>query len=755
VKSSIFTRRLRFKKVPTRIQLHTSSTSGMSSASSAAGSSSLTPEIVQQMIMSTFSTLGLQGYYSHQSWLIDSAASNHMTKSSDALCNVRPYHGSSQIQVANGSHLAIQKIGDINPSFQDVYVSPGLSNNLISVGQLVEKNCDVHFSRDGCLVQDQVSGKILAKEPKVGRLFPLHFSIPRNLSLACMTINNPSEVWHKRLGHPNSAILSRLFNSGLIGNKEHVSKLLSFDCCVCKLGKSKTLSFPSHGSRAAKCFDIVHSDVWGISLVISHARYKYFVTFIDDFSQYTWVFFLRAKFEVLSVFQNFVAYIKNQFSTYIKLLRSDSGGEYMSHEFHDFLHQKGIISQRSCPYTHQQNGVAERKNRHLLDVVRTLLLESYVPSKFWVDALSTAVYLINRLPSQVLNFDSPYYRLYHQHPSYINLHTFGCVCSVHLPPHERNKLSVQSVECAFMGYSISHKGYICYDSCANKFRISRNVVFFENQYFFPTLVESLPEISILPCFDNLPPLPNQFKLGLVYTRRRPTLPFPEPDHASESAPTTSPESEMTSETDPISSSMSPEPVPRQSTLVLRPPERYGDYDTSFNATLSSISISTCFSEAVKHECWQKAMDEELQALQDNHTWDVVPCPSTVKAIGCKWVFSVKLCSDGNLDRYKARLVPLGNRQKYGADYEETFAPVAKMTTVRTILSIAASQGWPLHQMDVKNAFLHGDLKEDIYMSPPPGLFSSQSSTVCNTTKNSDFSNHALVTCKTHFHVTKV
>jgi len=139
VKSSIFTRRLRFKKVPTRIQLHTSSTSGMSSASSAAGSSSLTPEIVQQMIMSTFSTLGLQGYYSHQSWLIDSAASNHMTKSSDALCNVRPYHGSSQIQVANGSHLAIQEIGDINPSFQDVYVSPGLSNNLISVGQLVEK----------------------------------------------------------------------------------------------------------------------------------------------------------------------------------------------------------------------------------------------------------------------------------------------------------------------------------------------------------------------------------------------------------------------------------------------------------------------------------------------------------------------------------------------------------------------------------------------------------------------------------------
>jgi hypothetical protein len=183
-----------------------------------------------------------------------------------------------------------------------------------------------------------------------------------------------------------------------------------------------------------------------------------------------------------------------------------------------------------------------------LDVVCTLLLESSVPSKFWVEALSTAVYLINRLPSQVLNFDSPYYHLYHQHPSYLNLHTFGCVCFVHLPPHERHKLSAQSVKCAFMGYSISHKGYVCYDPCSNKCRISRNVVFFENQSFFSTHVESLPEISILPCFDELSPLPERFKPGMVYTRRQPTLPLPETDPSSETIPTTSLEIDPPSET---------------------------------------------------------------------------------------------------------------------------------------------------------------------------------------------------------------
>ena len=117
------------------------------------------------------------------------------------------------------------------------------------------------------------------------------------------------------------------------------------------------------------------------------------------------------------------------------------------------------------------------------------------------------------------------------------------------------------------------------------------------------------------------------------------------------------------------------------------------------------------------------MQDELDALSQNHTWDVVPCPPFVKPIGCKWIYSIKLNSDGTLARYKARLVALGNRQEYGIDYDETFAPVAKMTTVRTLLAIAASQSWPLYQMDVKNAFLHGDLKEDVYMRLPQGVSS--------------------------------
>ena len=201
--------------------------------------------------------------------------------------------------------------------------------------------------------------------------------------------------------------------------------------------------------------------------------------------------------------------------------------------------------------------------------------------------------------------------------------------------------------------------------------------------------------------------------GIMYERHRPTLPFletnlpPNTAHEIASEPSTH------------------KPALRRSMRVSHALDRYG-----FSVTLSTIIVPSCYSQAVQHKCWQKAMQEELQALQDNHTWDLVSYPLVVKPIGCKWVYSIKLRSDGILDRYKARLVALGNRQEYGVDYEETFALVAKMTTVHTIIAIAASLGWPLHQMDIKNAFLHGDLKEDIYMAPPPSLFSSSTSVVC-------------------------
>ncbi|KAG6495050.1 hypothetical protein ZIOFF_042841 [Zingiber officinale] len=186
----------------------------------------LTPEMVQQIILTAF-------FYSYSS---------------------------------GPSNLPITAIGDIGSSFSHVFISPGLSTNLISVGQMVDNHCDVHFSRDGCIVQDQVSGQVIAKGPKVGRLFPLQFSIPRNLSFSSIVTANKADIWHKRLGHPNNVILSNLMKNGFLGdNIQSFKHLLPLACTTCKLGKSKVLPFPTHGGRAKTCFEIIHSDVWGIT----------------------------------------------------------------------------------------------------------------------------------------------------------------------------------------------------------------------------------------------------------------------------------------------------------------------------------------------------------------------------------------------------------------------------------------------------------------------------------------------------------
>ncbi|RVW65300.1 Retrovirus-related Pol polyprotein from transposon TNT 1-94 [Vitis vinifera] len=365
-----------------------------------------------------------------------------------------PRNGATDVNfslISNGvsSSLPIAAIGDASSKFTDVFLAPQLSTNLISVGQLVDNNCAVNFSGNGCVVQDQVTGKPIAKGPKVGRLFPLFLPIP-DFS-------------------PLSSIKSFACNNVQILVWIVILYLLSVILATC-----------------------------------SHEKFKYYVTFIDDHSRFTWVYFLRSKSEVFRTFTEFLAYVDNQFSTSIKTLRTDSDGEYLSTEFQAFLASKGIIHQRSCPSTPQQNGVAERKNRRLLDVVRTLLLESSVPSMFWVEALKTATHLINRLPSQVLHMESSYFHLFAKQPSYDHLHIFCCVCFVHLPPHERHKLSAQSVRCAFLGYNMCQKGFVCYDPTLHRTRISRNVIFFENQHFFPVSSSTVSSSSTVV----LPPLSN-------------------------------------------------------------------------------------------------------------------------------------------------------------------------------------------------------------------------------------------------------
>jgi hypothetical protein len=285
-----------------------------------------------------------------------------------------------------------------------------------------------------------------------------------------------------------------------------------------------------------------------------------------------------------------------------------------------------------------------------------------------------------------------------------------------------------------LGYGITQKGYRCYDPVTTKLYVSRHVVFLERLPYFTLPPKTAPVAKEdLICIDPFP-------MDVPTDEYTSTLEISDVSAAPPGRPPITKVYARRPASTPAPQSVSEAPDPPTHRYPLRanrhPPVRYGFTNTCFSSSYQSFlsRIHTYFEpRSYKEACtdpnWVTAMEAELTALAQNHTWELVPLPAGKNLIGCKWVYKVKTHSDGSLERYKARLVAKGFSQEYGIDYEETFAPVAKMTTVRTLISVAAVQQWPLSQLDVKNAFLNGYLSEEVYMRPPPG-FSHPSGVVC-------------------------
>ncbi|RVW22259.1 Retrovirus-related Pol polyprotein from transposon TNT 1-94 [Vitis vinifera] len=347
--------------------------------------------------------------------------------------------------------------------------------------------------------------------------------------------------------------------------------------------------------------------------------------------------------------------------------------------FTSFMSHHEILHQSSCAHTPQQNGVAERKNRHLVETTRTLLLHSNVPFPFWGDAVLTACYLINRMPSSVLHDQIPHSLLFPDQPLYfLPPRVFGCTCFVHILTPGQDKLSAKAMKCLFLGYSRLQKGYRCYSLETHRYFISADVTFFEDSPFFSTTSESLP-------------------VSEVYHRRpRVVAPLPFAEAPADSLPI-------------------PSASPARLCLLLM------TYPLLFGKSTH---------EALSHPGWRQAMVDEMAALHSNGTWDLVVLPSGKSTVGCRWVYAVKVGPDGQVDRLKARLVAKGYTQ-FMVLIMVTHSPCCQDCFCPLLLSMAAMCSWPLYQLDIKNAFLHGDLAEEVYMEQPPGFVAQgESGLVC-------------------------
>ena len=446
---------------------------------------------------------------------------------------------------------------------------------------------------------------------------------------------------------------------------------------------------------------------------------------------------MKTRAELYSIFQKFYAEILTQFNISIRVLRSDNARKYFSAPFISFMSQHGILHQSSCTHTPQQNGVAERKNRHLIEIARTLL-HYHVPFRFWGDAVLTACYLINRMPSSVLHAQIPHSLLFLDQPLYFFLpRVFGCTCFVHILTPGQDKLSTKATKCIFLGYSRLPKGYRCYSPQTHRYFLFADVTFFEDSPFFSSS-ESLPVTEVLPLpiislprFDDVSSRPIQ-----VYHRRHcaaVTLPSAEAPADSLPLPSASPTpARPVADNLPIAlrkgnrSTSNPHPIYNFLSY-----HRLSSPYFAFVSTISSVSLHKNTNEALSHPGWRQTMVDEMAALHSTGTWDLVVLPFGKFPVGCRWVYTVKVGPDGQVDRLKARLVAKGYTQVYGSDYGDTFSPVAKIASVRLLLSMVVMCSWPLFQLDIKNAFLHGDLAGEVYMEQPPGFVAQgESSLVC-------------------------
>ena len=395
----------------------------------------------------------------------------------------------------------------------------------------------------------------------------------------------------------------------------------------------------------------------------------------------------------------------------IQCLRTDNGGEYTSDEFSEYLREHRIRHQFTCANTPQQNGVAERKNRHLAETCRSMLHSKNVPGRFWAEGMKTAAHVINRLPQAKLGFISPFEKLWSCRPIVSHFRVFGCVCYVFVPSHLRSKFDKKAIRCIFIGYDNQRKGWRCCDPTTGKCYTSRNVVFDEASSWWSLQKEELPDSKEIE--DNL-----QMKMGEQIVEL-PSTPETDEEQSEEGNEETTQSPWQTGvhqrEEDDANNG---QPELRRSTRPRKPNPKYANAAV---AEEEKFKEPESYEEAYQNTKWLEAMKEEITALDKNQTWELVPKPKEAKPISCKWVYKVKTRPDGSIERYKARLVARGFSQQYGLDYDETFSPVAKITTVRVLLALAASKGWKLWQMDVKNAFLHGELDREIYMVQPKGF----------------------------------
>ena len=554
-------------------------------------------------------------------WFLDSGCSNHMSGSKELFKNLDESQKSvvrlgddKLTQVKGKGTIGIQTIqGDVK-LINDVQFVPKLAHNLLSVGQLMCSGYKIEFDGKMCVVIDKKSGHCIANiHMTQNKMFPLDVSKVQSYKALVVKKNDESQLWHLRYGHLNVKGLMLLSKKEMVYGLPKITEIEFREGCID--GKQSRQPFPVGKSHRASCaLELVNADLCGPIKTETLGGSRYFLMFTDDYTRMSWVYFLRFKSETFENFKKFKALVEKKGGS-IQVLRTDRGGEFMSEEFINFCDDHGIHRELTAPYSPEQNGVAERKNRTVVEMARSMLKAKRLSDKFWGEAVATTVYLLNISPTRAVYNQTSYEAWKHKKPQVSHLKVFGCVAYALV--NDRSKLDKKSDKCIFIGYCDQSKAYRLYNPVSGNFLISRNVIFNEEDYW--------KEIEKDNTSAHIPAL---FDEGETNTNNR----------SGETSTNNRSASDQSFNGDDENTST-----------------KFRSLQEIYNSCSFALYASDplCYKEVAAVPEWQSAMNEELHAIEKNSTWELVDAPEGKNIVGLKWVSRTKYNADGSIQKRKA------------------------------------------------------------------------------------------------------
>jgi hypothetical protein len=668
-------------------------------------------------------------------FILDSAATVHICYQKELFDSIKPIDTS--IKWGNNASNAIKAsgVGNISLKFSstsksailsDVLYVPELGVNLISLALIAKRGITLNFTKD-TITMYKPSKEVLARGLYKENVVSFKVTSSQNISskedviLATETSYNP---WHSRLGHIGTKALESLPNNVKGLGTDFSKHINTFDKCETCIKSKGTRKVNREVSPKPDWFlEKVTIDIGGPIKPTSNRGFRYYITFLDAATGYLEVTLLKDRSNTSIAIESFINRAENQSSYTLKRIHCDN--EFKTKELESLALKKGFDITTSAPYTPEQKGAGERINRTLFNKVRALLITSNLALKYWNEALLSAVYLYNRTPHSSYSFRTPYEVRYNKKPDLSNIKTWGSLAYKKEPKEHLQKLDPRTTPYYLIGYSSNQ--YKLLDPSTSKTTYARDVYIIEDKFYKDQRIEEDLIVEEEPILDSNRDdllIEDDINLDLESAPKDSTIEQPIDTSAY-------------NDSDAIIEDADKEIEPIRAREHTSSEDFYNQLLQYSVLATSSIDIEpTTLKEVLAHpdkDEYIKAIKIELDGLDINNTWTLVPRPKDKPVLKGRLVFKKKLKANGDLDKYKARYVVKGYLQQYGVNYNDTFASTTKPICLRLLLAIATLLDLEVYKGDVKQAFAIPDIDAEVYIEQPP-FYNKDKSLVCRLNK---------------------